>query len=96
MTKREKLVEAGYEDSIIFDNPSYDSAIIGVTTDGRVVYDYIAMIYDLMVSDSMSYEDALDFIEYNTIRSLLYCGSDAPIVMHRLQDITFDDGDHND
>ena len=83
MTKREKLVEAGYEDSIVFDNP-------------RVVYDYIAMIYDLMVSDSMSYEDALDFIEYNTIRSLLYCGSDAPIVMHRLQDITFDDGDHNE
>ena len=93
MTKREKLVEAGYEDSIIFDNPAYDSAIIGVTTDGRIVYDYITMVYDLMVSDSMSYEDAIDFIEYNTIRSLPYAGSDAPIIMHKLQDITLDDGD---
>ena len=29
MTKREILLDTGYEDSIIFENPDYDSAIVG-------------------------------------------------------------------
>ena len=36
------------EDAIVFDNMSYDSSIIGVTTDGRVVYDYDKMVEELM------------------------------------------------
>ena len=36
------------EDAIVFDNMSYDGSIVGVTTDGRVVYDYDKMIEELM------------------------------------------------
>lgn len=31
MTRREMLAEQGYEDVVVFENPDYDSAIIGVT-----------------------------------------------------------------
>ena len=37
---KELLVEMGYEDAVILEDPDYDSAIIGVSESGRVIYDY--------------------------------------------------------
>lgn len=84
MTNRELLCELGYEDSVIFDNPDFDDAIIGVTTDGNVVYDYDKMVVSLAEKDGMDLADAADFIDYNTIRSLPYVGESAPIIMYGL------------
>jgi hypothetical protein len=72
------------EDAIVFDNMSYDSSIIGVTTDGRVVYDYDKMVEELMQDEEWSYEEAVEWIDYNTIRSLPYAGDNAPIIMYKL------------
>ena len=72
------------EDAILFDNMSYDGSIIGVTTDDRVVYDYNKMIEELMQDEEWSYEEAVEWIDYNTIRSLPYAGPGAPIIMYRL------------
>ena len=85
MTNRQLLVDFGYEDSIIFENPSYDAAIIGVSTDGQVIYDYNKMIGCLMDEDNMTYDEAVDFIDYNTIRALPYADEGAPIVMYRIE-----------
>lgn len=82
---RHRLALAGYEQSIVLSNPSYDSAIVGVSTDGRVIYDYDLMVADFMHAYHCSYEDAVDFIEYNTIRSLPYIPN-GPIVLHRLEE----------
>ena len=76
------------EEAIVFDNMSYDGSIIGVTTDGRVVYDFDKMVEELMQDEEWSYEDAVEWIEYNTIRALPYAGENAPIIMYRLQKIT--------
>lgn len=84
MTNRELLCELGYEDLVVFENPDYDTAIIGVSHDDRVVYSYEKMIEYLVVFDGMSEIDAADFISYNTIRSIPYAGSDAPIVVYDL------------
>lgn len=81
MSKRELLVELGYEDSIIFENPSYDDAIIGTDDNCRVVYDYDKMVEFLMKEDGMTYEEAVEFIDYNTIRALPYY-ENGPIVVH--------------
>lgn len=81
MTNRELLEEFDYENLVVFENPDYDSAIIGVSHDDRVVYDYDKMIKHLIDIEHMSIEDAVDFISYDTIRSLSYRGNDAPIVM---------------
>lgn len=48
------------EDAIVFDNMSYDGSIIGVTTDGRAVYDFDKMVEELMQDEEWSYEDAVE------------------------------------
>lgn len=57
-------------DTIVFDCPSYESALVGVSHDGRAVYDYDKMVDYLMQEESMSEEDAIDFIDYNTLGAL--------------------------
>lgn len=65
MTDRDLLLDYGYDDVIIFDNPSYEGALIGVTWDNQAVYDYDLMIESLMKEDNMTQEEAADFISYN-------------------------------
>lgn len=66
--------------SVVFNNPSYETALIGVTSDERAVYDFELMIEYLMKHDQMSYSEAQEFIELNTIRALPYYDK-APIVL---------------
>lgn len=66
----------------LFENPRYPNSIIGLTVDDRAIYDMEQMIVDLMSENEISYIDALEFIEYNTIRALLYMGKDAPIILY--------------
>lgn len=73
---RDLIVEMGYEDITIFENPNYDSAIIGMSHDDRVVYSYEKMVEFLMETDGMSYEEAAEFINYNTIRAYHICQTD--------------------
>lgn len=85
--RRDLLNELGLEDAVVFENPNYDSAIIGYdANDSRIIYDYGRMVEHLMDTDDMSYEDAIDFIEYNTIRAIPYAGSGAPIVLNNIDD----------
>ena len=79
---RDLIAELGLEESVVFENPDYDAAIIGYTDDGRVVYDYEKMAKCLMDEDGMTYEDAVEFIDYNTIRALPYAGPNGPIVIY--------------
>lgn len=78
------LEELGYSDSIVFSNPDYDAAIVGISSDDRVIYDYDEMIACLMLEDDMTTEEAMDFIDYNTLRALPYAGEGAPIVVYKL------------
>lgn len=87
MENRERLADAGCYETVVFENPDYDDAIIGVTQDGKAVYDYAKMVDSLMREDNISQEDAIDFIEYNTIRALPYAGEDAPVIIHLLEDL---------
>lgn len=69
--KRE-LIEGYSECAILFDEPSYDKSIIGVSTDGNVVYNLQSMVEELASESDMTEEEALDFIGYNTVRMLPY------------------------
>lgn len=84
--RRELLNELGLEESIVFENPSYDKAIIGYDdTERRVIYDYELMAECLMEQDGISYEEAIEFIDYNTCRAMPYYPN-GPIVMRGLND----------
>ena len=87
MVNREILCEMGYEDAVLFDNPDFDTAIIGISDDNRVIYDYNKMIVHLMDVEGMEMLDAEDFIGYNTIRALPYAGEYGPIIMYGLPDL---------
>ena len=82
MNAEERLLDAGYEGVIYLTNYSYDDALIGVSEDGRAIYDFEKMIDWLMKTEGWSAEDAIEWIEYNTMRALSYMGSDAPIIMY--------------
>lgn len=69
---KEELKERGFENvSVFFDNPSYEKAIIGISTNGNVCYDYDKMVNSL-VKEGMTTDEARDFINCNTIR-LIEC-----------------------
>lgn len=86
MKRRELLCELGLEDSVTFENPDYDSAIVGYDEcSGRIIYDYELMIEHLMDEDNMSYEDAMEFVDYNTVRACPYIDN-PPIIMRRISD----------
>lgn len=70
------------DDALVFDNPAYDNSIIGQTFDGRAIYDVEAMAEELAADDEITIEEAMDFIDYNAIRSLPYAGDKAPVVVH--------------
>ena len=82
---RDILVEIGLENSIVFENPSYDDAIIGYDEiTQRVVYDYEKMVECLVKEYRMEYDEAMEFIDYNTIRACPYMGENAPIILKKI------------
>lgn len=85
--KVERIQELAQEDgTVILRDPDYADALIGITGEGRAVYDLNKMVKWLVQNDGMTEEEALDFIMYNTLRSLPYMGDKAPIIMMPLED----------
>ena len=90
-TPEEILENNGYsiedleeEGTILFRNPDYTTAIVGVSDDYRVIYDYNKMLDYLVEYEKMNYEEAADNVSYDTIRSLSYIDGKKPIVMFSL------------
>lgn len=87
--QEEKLENNGYDlddcDILLIDDEAYKDALVGVTSDMRAVYDEDIMVQEFAKYNNCSEEDALDFIEYNVIRSLPYYYDRAPIIFNRLE-----------
>lgn len=84
MTAEERLLDAGYEDVVFLTDYSYDDALIGVSDDGRAVYDFDKMVEWLMAKEGWDVGEATEWIEYNTLRALPYAGDAAPIIVYPL------------
>lgn len=78
---KEYIEDHGYDSVMLFESPDYHDAFIGISTDDRAVYSFSRMVESLMAEDGMSEDDAIEFIEFNTIRALPYMGSESPIVV---------------
>ena len=76
------LIEHGYKETVFFTNPDFVDAILGISDDGRVVYSYSRMVESLMLGERMSYEEAAEFLDNNTIRSIPYMGKHRPIIVY--------------
>lgn len=84
-TLKDWLCERDYEETVVLESPDYLSAIEGVSEDGRLIYSYDKMVEHLMQVENMSCEDAMEFIDYNTIRALPYAGEKAPIISYSIE-----------
>lgn len=67
--------------TLILDNASYDNSIIGITFDGRLIYSYQQMVEEYRQDNDCEEIDAVEWVEFNTIRALPYMGDKAPIVV---------------
>lgn len=56
MSAKDRLIAAGYEDVVVFENFGYDDALIGVSEDGRAVYDFEKMVDWLVHNEGFSCE----------------------------------------
>ena len=83
-TVNEKLTENDYDNVIVLQNPNFAAALIGVSIDNRAVYDYTKML-ECLQEDGMTDEEAIEFIEFNTLRALAYAGPAGPIIFHPLE-----------
>ena len=76
-----------YECVILFKNFDYTDALVGVTMEGRAIYDYDKMVKWLMEKEGFTDElEAIEWIDYNTIRALPYAGDKAPLIMYSLEE----------
>ena len=87
---KQLITDLGYEDVTVFENYDYADAFIGMSDDGRAVYSYDKMIEWLMVNENLSYEDSVEWIDYNTIRALPYYPG-GPIVVYDVPEYMKDD-----
>lgn len=79
----ELLEDNGYEDVVIFTNPRYDDALVGMSVDNRAIYDYEKMVECLVKYEDFTEDDAMEFIDYNIVG--FYTNGDKPIVMFPLE-----------
>lgn len=82
---RDLLVELGHENAVVLDPVELDTAITGVTDDGRVVYDYEKLVAAFMSANNWTEDEATEWIDYNTIRALPYMGPFAPIIVYPIE-----------
>lgn len=81
---REYLTELGNNKTSFFENPGFVDAIIGITDAGQLIYDYDKMVESLVNEGEMDEEGAIEWINYNTIRTIPYMGSSHPIISYHI------------
>lgn len=80
---RDKIAENN--DMLLFAD-GFDGAIVGITEDCmHVVYDANKMIEILVKYEEMTYEDAVDYLGYNTFCA--YVGENTPIYINLIKDL---------
>lgn len=72
------------EGTSYFIDDDYETAILGYTADGNLVYSYEKMIEWLADNNNMDYLTAQEWIDYNVIRTVPYMGDKQPIIVYDL------------
>lgn len=79
--------EQGIEEEVlILDDHAYDKSVVGITEDGRLIYDFNKMVEEFMEDEQCDEIEAIEWLEYNTLRALPYMGERAPIIITESRD----------
>lgn len=63
----------------------YQDAIVGITYDSNHIIYSVEKFMECLVKEGMSYEEAADWVSYNTQRAIAYMGEFAPILMNEIE-----------
>lgn len=69
---------------VVLEGDEFADGCVGITHDYHLVYDYGKLARSISEKNNISIEEAIEFIEYNTIRSLPYIKNQGllePIIM---------------
>lgn len=86
MAAEQFLADHGCEGMTFLVNYSYNSAIIGVTHDDRIVYEYDKMVEYLMEKQNWTDLEAIEWIETNVIPSIGYMNPNPPVILYRFEE----------
>ena len=78
------LLDNDLEGTAYFTGDTYDTAIMGYTDDGNLVYSYDKMVEWLVENDNMDSIEAQEWIDYNVIRTIPYMGDKKPVIVYTL------------
>lgn len=73
--RADEIIDQADPEAIVWDG--FDEAIIGYDNRGRLVYDIDLMVETLRRDDDMSDEEAMEFLDYNTLNT--FVGDLTPI-----------------
>ena len=73
--RADEIIDQADPEAIVWDG--FDEAIIGRDNRGRLVYDIDLMVETLTREDEMSEEEAMEFLDYNTLNT--FVGDLTPI-----------------
>lgn len=90
------IEEYGIEEEILLlEDHAYDYSIVGLTADYRLVYDFDKMVEEFMEDENCTELEAIEWLEYNTMRALPYMGERAPVVLKHSRDMILEFGEEN-
>lgn len=78
------LLDNGLYGSTYFTDVNFDSALLGYTEEGNIVYSYSKMVEWYIENECASSEEAEEWIQYNTLRTIPYMGDKRPIIVYDL------------
>jgi hypothetical protein len=78
--KAEEIISNNPKAMVLQPRATFDSALLGVTSDGRLIYDESKILVALQNIDGKSYEEALDYYAQMTTSSLANGNRFSPII----------------
>lgn len=89
MTIKERLEVAGFivdseeiEKATTIDG-FYD-AIVGMTEDYKIVYDYDKMVLCLMLHEEMGEDEAIEYLDKNVLTTYKLYGENHPVIIYKV------------
>ena len=80
-----------YSNTVIFRDPDYSSAVVGIASNGSLIYSYEKMVEWLMVACELTETDAIEFIDKNTLPAIEYEGEMRPVILYGIEKKTEED-----
>lgn len=80
------IEEMECEEVMVFSSPDYHTAFMGIDLiNNRAIYDYDKMVEYLMEKDDIDGEEAIEFIDYNTIGAINPNDPAYPIIIYSME-----------